>query len=39
MLDGGVPVTEVAEVVYVAGFEERAGSERMDGSITPLGFR
>jgi hypothetical protein len=36
MLDGGVSVAEVTEVVYVFGFEECTGSEGMDGCITPL---
>jgi hypothetical protein len=36
MLDGGVAVADIAEVVDVAGTEEDASGERMDGGISPL---
>src|SRR5699024_4566459 len=36
MLDGGVPVAKVSEVVDVLGAEKSAGSEGVDGGITPL---
>lgn len=36
MLDCGMAVANVAEVVDVAGTEKRAGSKGVDGSITPL---
>jgi hypothetical protein len=36
VLDGGVPVAKVAEVVDVAGREEGAGRERVDGCVAPL---
>ena len=36
VLDGGVAVAEVAEVVDVGGGEEGAGCEGVDGCVTPL---
>lgn len=36
MLDGGVAVTEVAEVVDVLGAEEGAGGEGVDWGVSPL---
>jgi hypothetical protein len=36
MLDRGMAVADVTEVVDVSWCEERAGSERVDWSITPL---
>jgi hypothetical protein len=36
MLDGGVPISKVTEVMDVTGREKRASGERMNGSITPL---
>lgn len=38
MLDGGVSVADVAEVVDVGGFEEGAGREGVDGCVAPLGI-
>ena len=38
VLDGGVAVAEVAEVVDVGGGEERAGCEGVDGCVAPLGW-
>jgi hypothetical protein len=37
VLDGGVSVAEVAEVVDVRGREEGAGCEGVDGCVAPLG--
>lgn len=36
MLDGGVSVAEVAEVVDVAGGEQGAGCQGVDGCVAPL---
>ena len=36
VLDGGVAVAEVAEVVDVGGGEEGAGCEGVDGGVAPL---
>lgn len=36
VLDGGVAVAEVAEVVDVVGREEGAGCEGVDGCVAPL---
>lgn len=36
VLDGGVAVANVTEVMDVAGAEEGTGGEGVDGSITPL---
>lgn len=36
VLDGGVSVTEVAEVVNILRTEEGTGCERVDGCVTPL---
>ena len=36
MLDGGVPVAEVTEIVDVAGRQENTGRQRMDRRVTPL---
>lgn len=36
MLDGGVSVPKVAEVVDVARGQQSTGGERVDGRITPL---
>lgn len=38
MLDGGVSVAEVAEVVDVAGGEEHAGGEGVDWCVAPLWY-
>lgn len=37
VLDGGVSVTEVTEVVDLRGGEQGAGGEGVDGCVTPLG--
>jgi hypothetical protein len=37
VLDGGVSVAEIAEVVDVRGREEGAGCEGVDGCVAPLG--
>lgn len=36
MLDGGVPISKVTEVMDVTGREQSAGSEGMNRSVTPL---
>lgn len=36
MLNGGVTVANVTEVVDIAGAEESTSGERVDGCITPL---
>lgn len=36
MLDGGVPISKVTEVMDVTGSEKSTGGKRMNGSITPL---
>ena len=36
VLDGGVAVAEIAEVVDIAWGEEGAGCEGVDGSVAPL---
>ena len=36
VLDGGVAVAEVAEVVDLVGGEEGAGGEGVDGCVAPL---
>ena len=38
VLDGGVAVADVAEVVDGAGREEGAGGEGVDGGVAPLGL-
>lgn len=38
VLDGGVAVAEVAEVVDVGGGQEGAGCEGVDGCVAPLGI-
>jgi hypothetical protein len=37
VLNSGVSVAEVAEVVDVSRSEKCSGGKRMDGGITPLG--
>lgn len=36
MLDGGMSVSEITEIVDVAGREKGTGTQRVDRSITPL---
>lgn len=39
VLDGGVAVAKIAEVVDVFDAKKGAGSEGVDGRVTPLGTR